>query len=290
MLSRAKRWKSLTLSPGVSVIFAILGAILIFFRSNEAIYLLPFDIAIGALLVYEIKARGLFKGPNFPVLAVFMLLQAVSGYSLWGCVIALVGIVGLTLASHNYENKENTRLIFSLFLTCGIGALWHRSFLFLTPVMMAGFIAMKALSMRGIVAIFLSLLTPAILCLSIGIITPDQIIAEYSRPLTPVFMVENMWSQRVIIATSTAVIIACAIMFLPSYGYPAKQRTRNMAIIIAGLLTIVPPLLASEVATEFVPLLNVIIAYETAHFAATRDFGWIAVVISWLILTIICFV
>lgn len=284
MLIRVKRWKSIILSPGISIIVAILGAIAIFLSEANALYLLPIDIFIGGLLVYEIKARTLFKGPNYPILAIFMLLQSLTGSSLIGCLLALTALLGLILAINSYENTDNTRALYSFFLICGTTALWQRSFLLLIPVLIAAFITLKAMSFRGVVAIILSLLTPLILCLSAGFISPERIIEEYTQSWTPIFLTNNLEALRPTLYSAIAIIVVCLAMFLTAYGYPAKQRAANMSILVLSLATILPPIFVTEVADQFLPLMNVCIAYQIAHFAATRSFGWIAIILFWLLI------
>lgn len=288
MLSKSARWKALILSPGVSVIMAASGILLVVLYSASWLLSLPLSVAISALMVYEIKARRLYKGPNFPFAALFMLLQAVSGNSISGCLIALVALLGLIMACHCYDDKSQTKVTFSFFLICGVGLLLDRCYALLIPILVFVFVSVRAMSLRGVVAILLAIFTPAILLFSIGVVTPDAVMSEYSRPWPQIIDVQASGQQFITVVATAGLALICALaMFLTAYGYPAKQRARNMSVMVLTAGAILLPMLDFADASQFMPLLNLCIAYHVAHFASTRTFGWIAAVLLWMI-AIVC--
>lgn len=288
MLSKSARWRAFILSPGVSIIVAALGALLVVLFDSSGLLALPLSAAMSVLMAYEIKARRLYRGPNFPFVALFMLLQAVSGSSFAGCLIALVALTGLILACHCYDDRSQTRAIFSFFLICGVGLLWNRSYALLIPILFFVFAAVRAMSLRGVVAILLALLTPSILLFPTGIVTPNAVMAEYSSSWPLIIDMQVPGQQFISVLVPIGLALVCALtMFLTAYGYPAKQRACNMAVMVLTAGAMLLPIIDYANADQFMPLINLCIAYHIAHFASTRAFGWVAAVILWII-TIIC--
>ncbi len=288
MLSKSARFKAFILSPGVSVIMAAAGMLLVALFNSGGFLSLPLSAAMSALMVYEIKARRLYTGPNFQFAALFMLLQAVSGNSIVGCMIAFIALSGMIMAWYCYDDNSHTRSIFSFFMICGVGLLWNRCFALLIPILIFVFVTVRAMSFRGVVAILLAILTPAILLFSAGIVTLDTVTAEYARPWMPIIGIQTFGKQFIPAVVTAGLALVCALaMFLTAYGYPAKQRARNMAVMVLTAGAILLPISDLADAGQFMPLLNLCIAYHVAHFASIRTFGWIAAVMLWII-TIVC--
>lgn len=283
MLNRPERIKSIMLSPGVSIILAILGATFIVFSAPQWFITLPLSLVVGVWMTYEIKSKTLFKGGNFPFLANFLLLQSLTGQSVTGAVFALVSLAGFILAIANYENRSNTRMIFTYFLICAVGLLLNRSFAMLIPVMFFVFVAVRAMTFRGFVAIFLAILTPVILLLPTNILDIDSVFREYTAPWLTIFQTSDV-NLQVIVSCVVALMVTLMI-FLTAYGYPAKQRAGNMAMIVLTFGAMLLSLVDIFDSSAFLPLLNLCIAYQCAHFAATRTFGWL---INLLLALVVC--
>lgn len=267
MRDRAARIKSLLLSPGVSVAIALIGLIEL---TGYRDWWLPAAIsaAVGALMVYEIKARALYRGPNFPFIGLFMLLQAAVNPTLTGCLTAAVAAMAMTALFLCFSRPGETRTIYLIGLFCGVGALGARCFLMLAGALLTALVLVRAFSMRGLVASLLGLLTPLIILGGFGLYNPDRLIEIYSGPWLIGFNLPTLSAGAI------AAMFAIA-MFLPSYGYTAKARARNMAMLGLTAWAIALPILDSVHHTDYLPLVNLCAAYNVSHFAATRRFGWI---------------
>jgi len=267
MRDRAARIKSLLLSPGVSIAVALIGLIEL---TGYRDWWLPaaLSAAVGALMVYEIKARTLYRGPNFPFIGLFMLLQAAVNPTLTGCLTAAVAAMAMTALFLCFSRPGETRTIYLIGLFCGVGALGARCFLMLAGALLTALVLVRAFSMRGLVASLLGLLTPLIILGGFGLYNPDRLIEIYSGPWLIGFNLPTLSAGAI------AAMFAIA-MFLPSYGYTAKARARNMAMLGLTAWAIALPILDSVHHTDYLPLVNLCAAYNVSHFAATRRFGWI---------------
>ena len=265
MTDRATRLKNTLLSPGVSIALGLIPAAAML-PGNPVAALL--SALVCALMVYNIKARALFRGPYFPFAAIFMTLQAAVGATWQATMPALLFAVVLTGAYLLYQRPSDTKTIFVMFLLCGLGALWERCFMLCGVALLAVIILLRAFSLRGFVASLLGFITPLIIFFGFGQLDVFTLYEDYLKPYD--LTISPQW----MLSPAVAVIFALA-MFLPSYGYPAKQRARNMAMLGLTACACALPCIDPESHALLLPLLNLCAAYNVGHLAATRRFGWI---------------
>lgn len=273
---RPSALKRIILSPGVSVLAGIAGALLMMLSAEFAWAGLALSAAISAVMVYEMKARMLFRGHYYPFAGLFMLAQAAAMPDLTGMAMLAAGATGLIVLMHCFNRPDFTRSIFLVFLLCGLGATAHRCFALLAALMLLCVILVRAFSLRGLVAALLGLVTPAILLLPFR---PDHglsLLADYSRYFVPGYSAE-------LIAVGAVALLSAMAVFLPSYGYPAKTRARNMSILGLAIGSIALPFLDFEHWRNYLGLMNLCCAYNLCHLASLKQRGWIYVVIGWAV-------
>lgn len=272
MKDREPRLKTLMLSPGVSIIMALAGAAGMLMHHDTWL-----SVTLSAVVcmsaVYEIKARALYKGPNFPFAGLFMLLQAAIVAGVTGMMAASVAAVSLVLLFHCFSRPGKTKTIYLIYLLCGLGALGSRCFALLSAALMLSVVLVRAFSVRGLVAAMLGLITPFIIGTGFGIYDPMKIVDIYAAPWIPGI------DASTLLACSVALVFGLA-TFLQSYGYPAKARARNMSILGFTALAVFMPLVDSANSFNYLPMVNLCGAYNASHFAATRRHGWIWAVIT----------
>ncbi len=258
------------LGPGGSIAIALvsLGVLLLLNPGEWIVGVL--SVIIGAFGVYQIKARGLYKGPNLPFIGLFMAMQAATVSSLTATLMAVVTIAAMVLIMLLFQHREQTPLIFLIMLVCGLGALGARCFLLLSGALMIALTFVGAFSFRGFVASVLGLLTPAIICIGFGLYNPESLLLIYGGEWF------NGFNISVLVAAIPAALFAL-ITFLTAYGYPPKQRARNMAMLSLTAAAVALSIADSVNASDYVGLFNLCSAYWVAHFAATRRGGWLAV-------------
>lgn len=259
MSSRQPRLQRLLLSPGVSLMLGAVGAALMLGHW----WALLGSVIMAAAMVTQIKALTLFRGRNYPFIGLFMLLQAALTPDAVGVIMGLVGLLALVLILNCFLSPENTRTFFFINLLCGLGALYFRSFAFLALLLMVCIILVRAFSARGLMAAFLGFITPAILVLPFNLQHIAYLKEIYTYWLLPGYSIP-------LIAVGVIAFFAMIATFLPSYGYPAQARARNMVILglTAGALLLA--FVDSTHSAAYFALLNLGTAYCLTHLAALR--------------------
>lgn len=270
---RTSPLQNVLLGPIVSIVLAIAGLGVIITSGAEQWLIGLISAAIGALGVYQIKGRGLFKGPNYPFIGIFMVLQAAMLPGLISTLLALMALAGTIGIMLCFQRRDNTRLIYLIMLICGFGALGARCFLLLAGALMVELMFVRAFSMRGFVASILGLLTPLIILAGFELYDPLRLIKLY----------DSHWFFNANIPALAAAIPAVMFglsMFLTVYGYPAKQRARNLAIMSLTACAIIMSVVDCANGDDYLSLINLTSAYWVNHFAATRRFGWPAILLT----------
>lgn len=258
------------LSPSASVVISLVAAAWLIVGQNQWLGTL-FSVALGIFGAYQIKARTLFKGANFPFAALFLALQAATRPTLLGNIFGATAFTALIVAMLLFQQRQQTRVIFLIMLVCGFGALGARCFLLLSPALTIALAIMGAFSLRGLVASVLGLLTPLVIAVGFGLYNPLNLLEIYSSPWL------DTLDYPMLIAAIPALLFAL-VMFLPAYGYPQKQRMCNMAILSMTLSATAMAIVDPVHADDYIVLINLCSAYWATHLAATRRHGWLAII------------
>ncbi|MBP3535508.1 MAG: hypothetical protein J6J53_05785 [Muribaculaceae bacterium] len=274
-MTRADKIKNFMLSPGVSILAGVLGLALWSLTAAFSYQAAAISVLTVALITREIKARTLYRGPNFTIIGLFIMLQAAVGATFTGCLIALTGAIALTGIISCFARPDKTRLLFLIYMVLGLGAMVCRSFAILAPVMLAPLILIRAFSPQGLMAAILGFITPAIILCGFGVYDAMSLQAIYTSPFT------GHIGLTTIAAVSAAALSVIA-TFFRSYGYPAKMRAGNLAILGLTLMAAAAPLANAADAGDYLPLVNLCTAYNIAHFSAYKKFGWIAAVVVYV--------
>lgn len=270
------------LSPGVSILAGLAGVVLMFYGSGAWWWTVGISAAIAAIVTYEIRSCRLFRGPNWPFAGIFMLLTAAMQPGLTGMVLGLVAAFCVSILLRCFNNPDSQRTFFTLNLICGLGALGSRSFALLALVMQLCIILLRAFSLRGFVASLLGFVTPAVLILPFRQWLWEELQRIY------VFEPFVIAVSPKVLALGGLTLLAGLLTFIPSYGYPAQARARNMALLGLSAGVIAMTALDSVNADDCFTLLSVCCAYNVTHLASLRRAGWIFVVISWIVASVIC--
>lgn len=286
MLRRRSRAERIFLGPVFSIVLSVAAvAVMAIWGGAERWIVIPASLLVGILLTVEVKARSLFKGPNLPVLPAFLLLQAAAMQTLAGSTLAIVALLSLLVMFLTFQRPGNTRTFYTLFLVAGAAAVYNPLWLLWAAILICVLPAVRAFSLRGLVASALGLLTPYIvlpglLCLIQRSPEPfHDMLAVYNRQY---FSLIPEVSQGYVFSASICVIFAL-LSFLTAYGYPAKARARNMALYVVTVGAVIMPLLCPTTSAFWLPLINMCAAYHAGHLFATRRGGWFFAVLLWLL-------
>lgn len=259
-------------------------AVLLMWYGGVGMATIILSAATAAGLAACIRGYALYRGPYFPAATFFLLLQAAVRPDTESCLPAL-GALGITaLILDSFNDPQNTRRIFLIYLICGTGAIWMREFAFLAVIAMSAVVLIRAFSMRGLMAAALGFVTPFILAACSMAVSPESILTTYSAPLQPIpSEVTHMLVFPVIALSCGLAAVSAAAMFLTAYGYTALARARNMAIYGMTAGAILCPLIDFGNAPSYLPLVNVCGAYHTAHLCKRVRFGSVVAMAVWIL-------
>lgn len=275
MQERPKAIQRIIQSPIVSILVALGAAGIILYSGERQSWVIALlSGVIGALMLSQIKARVMFRGAYFPFLGIFMLAQAAMIPDISGVILTLVAVMCLTVLLICFNQPEATRSFFVIYLAFGTGALFERCYGLVALVMFAALILVRCFSARGLTASILGFITPAIIALPLKLTDASRIITIYSSDFIP-------GSSITVIAVSVIACMAGIATFLPAYGYPARSRARNMAMLGLTAGTLALPFLDSANAESYFGLVNVCMAYNVCHFLSLRRFSWIYIILIW---------
>ncbi len=284
MQERPKAIQRLIQSPTVSVLMALIAMGPMLYNSNANAFITSLlSAAVAALMVSQIKARVMYRGAYFPFLGIYMLAQAALFPNLTGIILTCTAVLAITALLICFNQPEATRVFFVVYLICGIGALFDRSYSLLAVLLLVTLILVRAFSARGLVACMLGFITPAIIVLPLNILDYNDVIVEYSERFMPGYTIP-------LIAIGGIAFVSGISTFLPSYSYPARSRARNMAILGLTLGAITLPFLDFANAEKYTGLLNVCMAYNVCHFSSLKRFGWLYIIVIWLAIGALIFV
>ncbi len=290
MLTSAKsRPERLLLSPAFCIFLGICGAVVYALRSGglaDNLSLL-ISIAVGSVAAVQVRSRAMFKGSGYPLLPTFLLLQAASPGSLEGAGLAAFAFVSLIVYFFCFGQPKLTRTFFLLYLLTGIGAVYSPAWLLWGAVSLPVIMAVRAFSMRGLVACLLGLITPFILIPVFQVASTQslepviQLWENYQRPL---FQFPVPLTDSYIFSASLCALLAL-VTFLTAYGYPTRMRSQNMAVYVVTVCAIAIPIFTLDGAELWLPTINLCAAYHAAHFiAANKRAGWVLALIIWLVI------
>lgn len=249
---------------------------------------------IVAAMVIATLLFGLNKGfflthSTSPLCAgVFMLLEGACPGAIWpgwqGAALALVTLGCAGMLFWNFQRAAVcTRTIFLIFLLIGTGALFFSAFVVMIPVLFIGAVQLKAMSMRGFVAMLLGIVTGPWLLVGSGLV-PLESVAFLQNP--HLFALPEGMAQFHLAVSAGGAALACVIFggacFLTYYGYQSKVRACNSFLYLLTAVAMLLPVVDFDSAEQYLPLLNLCAAYHVAHFATSRPRGWSGVAVVML--------
>lgn len=190
-----------------------------------------------------------------------------------GTLLALAVICCIYLLFSCYAEPERVRRIFLAFMILSLGSATQYSFVVFIPVFWLMTIQMRIFNSRTFLASVLGLLTPWVMLLGFGIVTP----ADIHRPdITSVFEAMNLRSALYLLIVSaltvSILIISTALNALKTIAYNARARSYNGALTIVASITIVAMALNYNNLLAYLPLLNMCAAYQLTHYFVNHRF------------------
>ena len=229
---------------------------------------------IASLLILLNKQYNFVRAVTWIFSSVFLLLSAVSVWIQPGLDVGLLMCMTLVATMFvifaEYQQKgQAQRSIFLAMTVASTFCLFNYRAVFLIPVIFLGFVQVKAMSAKGLVAAVLGLLTPPWIAVGLMLAHP---VKSFNVP-----DVASIWSGAdlahlqlpIIIAALTALvtIIFTTINLMTVLNYRLQTRMYNAFIVITAVLTVLAMCFDFTHILSYLPILNVCLAIQMAHRA-----------------------
>ena len=201
-----------------------------------------------------------------------------------GTLLCLVTAVTLMPLFASFQDSHAQRSIFLIFALVATGTMFHYGFLMLIPAYLLGFANMRALGLKGVLAMLFGLVTPFWIALGLGLVNPT----DAALPQWPL-MDRPQLNLQVILAVVTAVlgIVLAVLNLFTIMNYRMQTRVYNIFLIILLVMTILAACLDYRDMAVFLPLLNLMVAIQVAHGHTLRTAFHLRYVLM-LLFTVAC--
>lgn len=230
--------------------------------------------AIGWVL-YINRAFNVLRSLTWLVATMFLSMEvaqpmlADSFYS--GTLLLLSAVVMTGILFSSFGETASQRSIFLIFLLLSALSLFNLAFIFYWPVMILGCMQMRVFSLRTILAALMGTVTPLWILLGFGIVAVDELrfpaLSFNFRQFLEPGMIETGVSVAFTILTG---FFFAAANLLKILSYNSRTRAYNGFITIMLLFTALFAVANIGNILFYLPLLNLLTAYQVGHFFTYR--------------------
>ena len=188
-----------------------------------------------------------------------------------GTLLALVTALTLMSLFASYQDHHSQYSIFLIFTIVTAGMMVHYGFLVLIPAYLLGFMNMRAMGIKGVLAMLFGLVTPFWIALGLGITTPTQFALPHFEGLW--LMTRDAWASHLTILVATTALLGVVLAVMNLYtimNYRLQTRVYNIFFIIVLVLALIALCLDFKHLAVYLPLLNLTVAVQVAHVHTLR--------------------
>lgn len=233
------------------------------------------NLLVAVTVVYINRRFNVLRSLTALVATMYFAMQialpSVLGQLYGGTVLALLMLMATLLLFSVYADPGGQRRVFLIFCLLGTAVFTQIAYLFFLPVLIVGIVQMRIMSLRTLLAMLLGFITPAWILFGFQVVTPADIHWRGMVMLWSLFDVEEMVQAIVVTAFTiiTGVVFVVAnLMQILSYNSRVRAMNGFLTIMFANtaLLTIID----FNNFAFYIPLLNILTAYQVGHFFTYR--------------------
>lgn len=232
---------------------------------------LGLNVLLALLLIYINRHFNLLRSVSLLYATMFVTMQgaqpSVTGQLYDGTIICLLVLLAVLPLYNSFQKPNYTR---SIFLSCciiGFGAMTDYSYVVYVIVFLLGLPQMRCLSLRGVLAMLLGVITPIWICAGFGII--DLTNLEIPQ-FVSIFKALDTHELLQLLVYTGYTLFLCILFgvfnMLHIYGYNARSRAYNGFWILLSLATVVLMVLDYYHLMIYLPMLNCCTSIQTGHF------------------------
>lgn len=170
-----------------------------------------------------------------------------------------------------FSDPARTRRVFLIFFLLTLAAMSQAAFMLYIPVFAIGCVQMRIFNLRTLTAGVLGIITPPWILLGLCIISPEEITVP---KVVMLWRIADAGALAHIIATVAVTIITgaafIAMNLMKILSYNSRTRAFNGFLTTAWIFTALFTLLNFNDFAFYLPLLNMLTAYQVAHFFTYR--------------------
>jgi len=232
-------------------------------------------VLVAVLTVYINRAYNVLRSLTSLVATMFVAMQiafpSVLGQFYGGTMLALLMMVCVMLLFSVWGDGAGQRRVFLMFFALGGAAFTQVAYLFYVPVLLLGCVQMRVFSLRTFLAALLGLVTPAWILFGFGLVDPHNLVWPEMMVVWPLFDAREM--VQAFAATGFTIIVGIIFTIaniLKILSYNSRVRAFNGFITMLFGFTALFTVVNFNNFTFYVPLLNVLAAYQVGHFFTYR--------------------
>lgn len=232
------------------------------------------------LMAYLNKAYNLLRQISMLHCSIFILMEAATPPLLLtlnpGAVLCLMVLlcVAILFFDHIHEQPD-TRRIFLVFFLLSVGASVQYAFIVYIPVFILACIQLKLFSLRALSAIILGVISPWIILIGLGIVSPDDLQMPVFEPEMP------QWAHprtMLFLATVAVTVVLSVLALLQNLikiiSYNAQSRAMQSVLTTITVVTIAAVVVDFRNIYAYLTLLNCIASFQLTHmFVAIHNFS-----------------
>lgn len=232
------------------------------------------NMLIGYSVVLIIKQFNAIRTLSRLAATMFLVLQtatpSLTGQFYGGTFMAIILVLDTVLLFSIYERRHETKRVFLIFFLTATGSLFCRPLMFYLPFLFIALAQMRVLTIRSIVAAIMGIITPLWILLGFGIITVEQLrVPEVTTILEGIPELDpTMLFAMMLTGIYGILFLIGNLMKLLSYN--TVIRAYNSVFLLWMFSTMILMLVDTGSITAYLPMLNLAVVYQIAHFFAER--------------------
>ncbi len=234
-------------------------------------------VVMGVLLYFLNKSFSFIRAVTTINVSVLFVLEAACPYlttgSPKGAIMCMVMLVAAFILFGSYNRRNAQRSIFITFVILMLGAWLHYACLYLIPVFMLGFMQMRAMSLKGFLAMGVGLLTPPWILLGSGLVPISALSLPKMQNVWCALSHSESWLLLAVAIAEALLLVGLSIVNLMQiYSYKMQIRAYNGFLSILALATLAMMAIDYGNILSYLPVLNCGIAVQVAHaFTSSRN-------------------
>lgn len=229
------------------------------------------NVLIVLLMVTINRRFNLLRSMSLTFVAMFLVMEAATPAALmWfsgGQMAALIVVWCMAMMFSVYHHRKRTKRIFLAFCLIAAASMFQYGFVVYIPVMLLGCAQMRVLSLRGVMAALLGIITPLWIVFGLGLAAPaDAHLPELANPFNALDYNLSLQLFATLGLTLLTGLVTGTFNLIRVLSLNARTRALNGLLSAIGIVTGVMAMLDFTNVEFYIPLLNACTAFQIGLF------------------------